>query len=341
MGEIKILEPGLCTTVQDKGRTGYQRYGMPESGAMDEFSYKMANLLVDNQGDASALEFTYNGPKLKFIGDSIIAITGAAIKAYVNQCWIPAWQSIYVPDGAVLSFAKLEKGVRGYIAFKGGLAVEEKLNSSSTYLKGKIGGHKDRSLIKGDYLEINSNPSKENYTYRYLADRYIPDFSDEVECRVIMGPQANRFSKTGIETFLNSEYIVTEQADRMGYRLKGQEIEHVNSSDIISDGIAEGSIQVPGHQQPIVMLADRQTTGGYPKIATIITVDIAKITQLKPGDKVSFKKIEIEQAHQLLKAREDIYQQIIEEKASYGPSQFFNLKINDNDYRVMVEEITD
>ncbi|MFW5791018.1 MAG: biotin-dependent carboxyltransferase family protein, partial [Bacillota bacterium] len=311
MGKIKILEPGLCTTVQDRGRTGYQRYGMPESGAMDEFSYKIANSLVDNNENAPALEFTLNGPKIKFLDNCIIALTGAVSQAYLNQCQIPAWQSIYVPAGAVLSIKNFKKGVRGYLSFKGGLKVEEVLNSCSTYLRGNLGGYLGRRLKENDQLEFAYNSDKSNYKFRYLADEYIPEYKSQVECRVVMGPQAEWFSKDGIKTFLNSIYTVTDQADRMGYRLEGPEIEHSKGSDIISDGIPEGSIQVPGHQQPIVMLADRQTTGGYPKIATVIAVDIAKIAQLKPGDKVSFKQVEIEEAHKLLQDRGKIYQQIV------------------------------
>ena len=338
---IKILRPGFFTTVQDKGRTGYQKFGMPESGAMDKFSYKIANLLVGNQENVPALEFTLTGPKIKFTGNCTIALTGASSKAYLNQCQIPNWQSIYVPAGAVLSIEKLDKGARGYLAFKGGLKVVEKLASSSTYLRAGIGGYQGRQLKVNDYLKTAHNQDKKDYKYRYLPASYQPDYRNEAECRVIMGPQAELFSQAGIKRLLNSKYRVTDQADRMGYRLEGPEIEHSKGSDIISDGIAAGSIQVPGHQQPIVMLADRQTTGGYPKIATVITVDIAKIAQLQPGDKVSFKKVEIEEAHKLLQARERIYQEIVEEEFNYGPGQFFKVKINQNDYNIMIEEITD
>lgn len=339
MGRIKILDPGLCTTIQDSGRTGYQRYGMPVSGAMDEFSYKIANLLVGNQEDIPTLEFTIGGLKINFIDDCIIAITGANSKVYLNQCQLPNWQSIYVSAGSVLSVDEIEGGLRGYLAFKGGIKVEEKLGSSSTYLRGKIGGYQGRRLKRDDLLEFNHCPTKENYSYRYLKDKYIPEYKNEVACRVIMGPQEDHFSKEGIKTFLNSKYTVTDQVDRMGYRLKGPDIEHKEGSDIISDGIAEGSIQVPGHQQPIVMLADRQTTGGYPKIATVISVDLAKIAQLKPGSKVSFKKVKIELAHELLKKRKNSYQEIIEETTNYGPGQFYRVKINQIDYNVMIEEI--
>ena len=341
LGEFKIIEAGPCTTVQDRGRYGYQRYGMPVAGAMDDFSYKMANLLVGNEAGAAVLEYTFQGPAIKFFDGAIIAVTGARAPVYLNGCLLPDWQSFFVPGGSVLSFARVEQGARSYIAFQGGLQVEEKLKSRSTYLRGEFGGYQGRKLKKDDCLEFYGQPQKTDYTCRYLPEKFIPDYPSEVEVRIILGPQVEYFSEEGAENFLKCRYKVTEQADRMGYRLEGPEIKHKDGADIISDGVAAGSIQVPGHQQPIILLADCQTTGGYPKIATVISVDLAKIAQLKPGDIISFREIELAEAHRLLEEREKLFQQIRTRKMKFGPSKFLNLKINEDNYRVMIEEIRD
>lgn len=341
LGEFKIIEAGPCTTIQDRGRYGYQRYGMPVAGAMDDFSYKMANLLVGNEAGAAVLEYTFQGPSIKFLDEAIIAITGARAGVYLNECLLPNWQSFFIPEGSVLSFTRVDQGARGYIAFQGGLQIEEKLKSKSTYLRGEFGGYRGRKLRKNGCLEFNGQPKKTDYSCRYLPEKFIPDYPAEVECRIILGPQLECFSEEGVEIFLKGRYKVTSQADRMGYRLEGPKIEHKDVADIISEGIAAGSIQVPGHQQPIILLADCQTTGGYPKIATVISVDLSKIAQLKPGDMISFREIELAEAHRLLEEREKLFQQIQSRKMKFGPSKFLNLKINQDNYRVMIEEIWD
>ena len=338
MKAIKVIKGGPLTTVQDEGRVGYQKFGMPVAGAMDKFSYKMANLLVDNKENEAALEFTMMGPELKFMEDAVIAITGANAEAKIDGKPITMWRSVYVKKGSVLSFSRTQSALRGYIAFKSGLDLKEIMGSKSTYLRGKLGGHNGRKLKEADILEINENVKKDEFQEKYLAKEHRPNF-DQSEIRVIMGPQDDYFIEKGIDNFLNEKFKVSSQADRMGYRLQGSSIEHKDGADIISDGIAPGSVQVPGDGKAIIMLADRQTTGGYTKIATVITVDIDKVAQKKPGDTIYFKKVNLDSAQKLLKERQKIFKEIKKEKKKYASPKYYNIKLDGEQFNVKVEEI--
>jgi biotin-dependent carboxylase-like uncharacterized protein len=338
MSIIKIKNPGPLTTVQDKGRYGYQKYGMPVAGVMDAFSYKMANLLVGNEENEAVLEFTFQGPKIEFKENSIIAITGADAQPCINDRQVSMWESLYVEKGSTLSFSGLKSGFRGYISFKSGIKVPEVMGSKSTYLRGGLGGFAGRKLEKGDSIEICSSVEKGSFKERYLPQEYVPVYSDD-QIRVILGPQEECFTEKGLNTFLSETFQITSQADRMGYRLEGATIEHETSADILSDGIAPGSIQVPGHGKPIVMLADRQTTGGYTKIATVITVDINKIVQMKPGSSVDFAVTSQKKAEQLLKKQKSIYNKIKNNGVKYGPKKKLRIKIDGQNFETEIEEI--
>jgi len=343
---IKVIKPGFLTTVQDSGRMGYQQFGMPVAGAMDQFSVQIANRLVGNEPDEGALEITMMGPELEFIGEALLAITGADLTPVINGKPAPMWQSFTVKMGDVLSFKGMKSGTRSYLAIAGGLDLPEIMGSKSTYLKGKLGGYEGRALKAGDTLRVKA-PAYEFKSFKgaYLPEKLRPKFGNSYTVRVVLGPQDDYFTEEGIKTFFASTYKITHEADRMGYRLDGPKIEHKQGADIISDGIALGAVQVPGHGSPIVMLADRQTTGGYAKIATVITPDINLLSQAKTGDTVNFVKVEIEEAHELLK---DYYKLLAEgvvkpepPEKQKGTVKKYNIRIDGQEYSVVVEVVTE
>ena len=295
---IRILKGGMLTTVQDLGRTGYQSQGFSVAGVMDVRSFKIANLLLDNPENEAVLEFTLIGPTLEFTSATIIAITGGDFQPMLNDEPAPMYTAIYVNKGDILKFGSAKTGSRGYIAFSSYLDIPVVMGSRCTNLKSKIGGFKGRKLQAGDYIGFRI---KRRYLRFFLSRKLEQEkFDDDsVKVRVVMGPQDSKFSKQGIETFLSSEYTVTSEFDRMGCRLDGAYIAPKESSDIISDGIAFGSIQVPAHGKPIILLADRQTTGGYAKIATVASVDIPKIVQRKTDHKIRFEAITVQEAQKL------------------------------------------
>jgi len=295
---LEVLEGGMLTTVQDLGRYGCQRYGVPVAGAMDPFALQAGNALVGNSLGEAALEITIVGPKLRATASCLIAVTGADLSLRVNGRPLPSWMAVFVRRGWVIEFGERKRGCRAYLAVAGGIDVPPIMGSKSTYLRGGFGGFEGRALKKGDI--ISTGPAAFHLPSlagnEFPADR-IPDYNDTPEVRVVLGPQDDHFSEEGIATFLSSAYNVSPTSDRMGYRLQGPEIAHKGGADIISDGIALGSVQVPADKQPIVMMADRQTTGGYPKIATVISADIPLLAQCMPGaSTVTFKAITVEEA---------------------------------------------
>jgi len=295
---FEVVQPGLLTTVQDKGRYGYQQYGVPVSGAMDSYALMVANLLVGNSEGDACLEITVLGPRLRILGDTLIAITGADLSPALNNNPLPMWEAVKVCYGDTISFGYPKRGCRSYLAVAGGIDVPEVMGSRSTYIKSRLGGLEGRSLRPGDRLR--SGATRVEFSARKLPSQYIFEYTAENELRVILGPQDDYFTERGIQTFLHSEYRISVQADRMGYRLEGPPIEHKAEADIVSDGVPPGAVQVPGDGLPIILLADRQTTGGYVKIATVSTIDLTKLAQAKPGDRVRFLRVTEEESYQLL-----------------------------------------
>lgn len=296
---ITVLNPGLLTTVQDLGRTGYQQFGVPVSGVMDPRSAAIANILVDNPDGEAVLECTLMGPHLQFHQANCIAITGGDLGPTLDGQPIPNYRAILVQPGQILRFTAPKTGCRAFLAFAGGLDVPPVMGSRSTYLKGKIGGFQGRKLEKGDMISFRApHPELKNYSQRYIAPEFVP--RKEYTIRVVLGPQDSAFTPAGLGTFLGQAYTVTPEFDRMGCRLEGPSIQHSSSADIISDGIAFGAIQIPSSGQPIIMLADRQTTGGYTKIANVISADFRLLSQLKAGDKVRFQSVSIQDAQEAL-----------------------------------------
>jgi biotin-dependent carboxylase-like uncharacterized protein len=342
MNKISILNPGPLTLIQDGGRYGYQKFGVPVSGVMDNFSYNISNILVDNKKDEAVLEFVMLGPRIKFDKDCIIAITGGESSPKLNESPISLWEPIKVETGDELSFGIMNKGCRGYIAFSGGIEVPEVMGSKSTYIKGSIGGIEGRALKTGDILQLGDvDLDKFSNIIKKLPKKYIPLYGNSYEIRVTSGPQEDHFTSSGIDDFFNEKFTITNQCDRMGMRLEGKSIEHIQGGDIISDGIVSGAIQIPGHGKPIIMMTDCQTTGGYAKIANVISSDLSKLAQARPGDQITFTKIDINAAHLILKEYAKTLEDIKNNTNSSKVKKILNYRINVNSkiYHVAVQEV--
>ena len=297
MSSIDVINGGILTTIQDSGRYGYQELGIPTSGVMDDYNYRLANILVGNKLDEAVFEMTFFGPTLKFNENLIIAITGSNMNPKINGELAPMYETIKVKKGDTLQFGKVNEGIRSYLAFGGSIDVPVVNGSKSTHIKTKMGGIEGRALKAKD--EINIKKSKEE-TMRKIPEKYIPKISHCNILRIVLGPQDDYFTEKGIhDLFRSGGYQVTKDFDRMGIRLKGTAIEHKETADIISDGTTFGSIQVPANGQPIILVADRQTTGGYTKIGNVITADLYKLAQMTFLDKVLFQEIKIEEAQKL------------------------------------------
>jgi len=297
MDAFEVVQPGLLTTVQDRGRSGYQKYGVPVSGAVDDTALRLGNRLVGNPPGAAGLEMTVLGPTLRFRADGVIALTGAETAAELDGERVPQATSLRVRAGQVLGVGRCLRGLRGYLAIAGGIDVPVVLGSRATNLVAHFGGFRGRALAAGDVLAagLAAAPAEA------LAGRTLPPdcrarFESPVTVRVVLGPQADAFTAEGVETFLGSTYRVTQQTDRMGCRLEGPTVAHRGAADILSDWIPPGAVQVPGNGQPIILLADRQTTGGYTKIAAAIAPDLARVAQCRPGDGIRFQAVTPEAA---------------------------------------------
>lgn len=301
---ITVVKPGWFTTVQDLGRYGYQQYGVPVSGAMDRRSYTLANRLVGNRDHDAALEITLKGPELLFENESVIAVTGADLTPSVNGIGISLWSSVLVEAGSRLTFGARRAGARCYLAIAGGVDVPVVLRSRSTHIYSQTGGVKGRALAQGDVL-VGRVPSPHTSTTieRCVPERLRPIYSTVTTLRIVPGPQLSSFSEHALEVLTTSPYHLTSQSDRMGYRLEGPKLAHAGAGQCISDGTAMGALQVPPDEQPILLMADRQTTGGYPKIAVVISADLHLAGQLMPGDTVAFRTTTLPEAQAAMKAQ--------------------------------------
>ena len=288
---IRVIKSGIMTTVQDAGRWGYQAFGITVAGAMDMKAYKVANLLVGNELTDAALEMTVLGGEYEFTSDCLVAITGADMNATLNDLPVANWSSFKVAAGDILRLGFVVTGCRAYLAVSGGLDVPVVLGSRSTHTRSKIGGYQGRTLQNGDELQILPRRSSHCSSINLPKD-FVPNYPNEIAVRVILGAQQEAFTVDGIKTLFSGEYTITADADRMGYRLEGAKVEHVDSADIVSDALSAGAIQVPAHGMPIIMMADRQTTGGYTKIGAVIGADLGVLAQAKPGDKVRFVEVD-------------------------------------------------
>jgi antagonist of KipI len=308
MDAFRVISPGSFTTVQDRGRYSFIDRGVPPSGALDFFAFTMANLLVGNPAGAAVLEITMMGPSLEVLGGADVALTGADMAMTINQEPAPMWQMLRVKKGDVIRIRQAKSGCRAYLAVTGGFDVPVVMSSRSTCVKAKIGGVGGRVLRKDDVL--GRIPGDSLSTPRRLPADFIPTFSPDVVMRAVPGPQDEAFA-SGLEMFFGSIYEVTPEADRMGYRLQGPPIRHEERypQSIISEPTMPGNVQIPADGQPIILLVE-QTTGGYTKIATVISTDLPKIAQAVPGNRVRFQNVTLEEAHRIFREQASLLKQI-------------------------------
>lgn len=295
--QITVIKPGWFTTIQDNGRFGSQQYGVSVSGAMDLRSLVIGNRLVGNCDNKAALEITLKGPELLFENDVIAAISGADLSPSVNGEAVPLWTSLLVKGGSVLSFGPRRSGARSYLSIAGGVEVPKVFGSRSTHVSSKTGGMHGRALISGDVLNCGTPHNHENCQIgNSLPESLRPTYLNHQTLRILAGPQLETFPKDALNVLTSNSYRLGTQSDRMGYRLEGPTIRRRGPASFISDGTAMGALQVPLDGQPILLMADRQTTGGYPKIAVVIAADMHLAGQLLPGDTIQFRRITLDKA---------------------------------------------
>jgi len=292
---LYVIEAGFLTTIQDRGRYGWARYGVPASGPMDSAAFDAANRLVANQPDAAGLEITLTGPTLQAAADCLIAVCGAEFELRVGSLDVPTWHAVFVRAGDRIVFGERRSGMRAYLAAAGGIEVPTFLGSRATYLPGQFGGMEGRRLETGDRLQLGTPQVRSLFEQAGQAwpHKLRPPYRPDSCVRVILGPQDDYFASEALALFLQAEFHVTPNSDRMGLRLNGPALRHRNRTGIVSDGVTSGSIQVPPDGHPIVMMVDHQTTGGYPKIATVISEDLPLLAQMLPGDSVRFSAAEL------------------------------------------------
>lgn len=342
MASMKIIKKGMFSTIQDLGRYGHQSSGISVSGAMDLLSCRLANILVGNDENAPCVEMTVKGDRIEFLSDAVIAITGCDMDFTINgrRVWID--RTLFVNRGDVLESGFCRYGKYSYMAVRGGFDIPRIMGSCSTYLRASIGGYEGRKLKDGDCLgfpDLNISMTKAVEVTSEIKDLLF----NPRKVRFVYGNEKDRFTEDGIKTFINSTYTVQNDSDRMGYRFAGEAVEHVTDGDIISGGINFGAIQIPGNGQPIVMMADRQTTGGYTKIGQVIQSDLSYLAQKKPQDTVDFEAVSVDQAIEIWK---DVNRKIIEWKESldYGwydvnEVRRFTLRFNNKTYNVKAVEV--
>ncbi|EEL64501.1 Regulator of kinase autophosphorylation inhibitor [Bacillus cereus F65185] len=301
----------MFTTVQDLGRSYYQQFGVPVGGAMDKNALRLINMLVGNEENEAGLEMTILGPKLLIKKTTLLAIGGVDMEPLLNGERIPLWRPILAEEGSMLCFGKVKSGCRAYVTFAGGIHIEGTMGSKSTYIRAAIGGIEGRMLKKGDCFQIGTYSEMANRfiqdlqkderikTKWVISNSVLPKYKKHPKLRVIADFEYDQFTEESRKAFFTKEYKVSNYADRMGYRVEGEVLNRIEEKEILSSPVTFGTIQVPNGGQPIILMADRQTTGGYPRMGNIISVDLPLLAQLKPGDYVSFEKITLEEAEQL------------------------------------------
>ena len=317
---LHIRHPGMLTTVQDLGRFGYQQAGIIVSGAMDAAALRVANLLVGNTENAAGLEITLRGPRIRFAADHLIALTGAHLSPTLNGRPVGMHRAIGVAAGAELAFGPAVAGCRAYLAVAGGVAVPPVLGSRATYLRAGFGGLHGRALWAGDELPVGE-PSAMGRQLKLLLlantapagwaqARFTPGPTlgptprPSPIIRAMPGPEYEQFSAESQEAFWHAPFAITPEADRMGYRLQGPKLERLEATELLSSAVTFGTVQVPAGGQAIVLMADHQTTGGYPRMAQVISADFSALAQVRPGESIRFQVVALSEAQALYLAQE-------------------------------------
>jgi len=308
---LEILSPGALTSVQDLGRYGCGRFGVAPSGALDAFALRIGNLLVGNRQDQAGLESMLLGPKVRVLADTVLSVTGGDLRPMRNGQPVQMWQSHAFRRGDIVSFKTPLAGFRAYIAVAGGVHVPPVMHSRSTNLPSGFGGYQGRQLKKGDILRSDSAGGGLSFAGRAVDARWIPQYANKWILRVIWGPQDEDFPAESRDLLLRAVYKMAPESDRTGIRLQGPVIQRKAeiAESIISEGVVCGSIQIPGDGRPIIILGET-VTGGYRKIATVISADLPLLGQIKPGDTVRFTAVSLEKSHQALRESEELIQRI-------------------------------
>jgi antagonist of KipI len=342
MAAIRAISPGPLSTVQDLGRPGYQRFGVSVSGAADRYALRLGNLLVGNDQRGAAIEVTIGGAEFEFTDAVTFAITGANLSPSLNGTPIPLWESLHAVAGDHLSLASPagpDAGLRAYVNVSGGIDTPQMLGSRSTHVGAKLGGVDGRALALDDEVPIGplTNPVPPG---RRIPVDLITRYGGEIVARVVPGPQDDKFDQDATDLFYGSTFTVSDKSDRMGCRLEGPQVPAIDDAhDIVSDGVVTGAIQVPGNGQPIILLADRQTTGGYAKIGVIASVDLALVAQASPGAQIHFEQITVDEAAVLARDRMATLRDIIFDTPdeSSGERWQYDIRIDGADYQVDVD----
>jgi antagonist of KipI len=312
---LEVIDVNGLATIQDLGRESWKKFGVPASGPMDTFAFHAANALAGNTPDAAAIEIGLGDITFRALHDCVIAVSGTGYSLSIYIWDFPLWSSYYVRAGWTIRLNKLDSGMWAYIAVSGGVQTQRILDSRSTYLRGHFGGLDGRQLQVGDVLN-SGRPSRPltELAARTLLEDARPLYSDSPTVDVILGPQEKYFTKESLENFLSSEYAVSTKSDRMGYRLEGAALTHRSKTELISEGMTRGSIQIPSNGQPIVMMADSPTTGGYPKIGTAISADLPLLAQCVPvRSKIRFREMTLAKAQKKYRELIKGLERIVEE----------------------------
>ncbi len=323
MSRVHVIRPGMLTTIQDRGRWGLQARGVPVAGPMDPLSHRLANALVRNDANAATLEVTLLGPDLEFDDEGTVAVTGAEFEVSVDGQPAPADAPFGIRAGSRLRFGARRRGTRAYVAIAGGIDTPPLFGSRATHVISAMGGFEGRPLKAGDVLPLGAPGTRHQVPSANAPGTVAPGtaapgtvapgtehppptthHSTPARVRVLAGPQLDSFAAEALDTLQSAPYVVGQQSDRMGFRLDGPALRHAKTADTISDATPLGALQVPASGQPILLMADRQTAGGYPKIATVITADLAVAGQLGPGDRVQFIVCSLREAMAALIAQE-------------------------------------
>ena len=299
---IRVLRPGLLTTIQDLGRDGWAGVGVPRGGAADPRALRLGNRLAGNAENAPALEMTLNGPTLRFEGEALVALSGADFRARLGPRRVGAWSSCEVRAGEVLECPGGPAMARGYLCVAGGVPATIVLGGASTCLPGRFGGHEGRALQAGDTLRLAS--PRVSARPQRIDPGFLRRLAPHGPLRVLPGPHQEHFARGALETLAASEYRVSEQSNRVGVRLRGTPVRRLGTDEMPTEGMFAGAVQVPAGGEPIVLGVDCGTTGGYPVLASVITADLPDLGQLRPGDAVRFRVVSLDEALEALREAE-------------------------------------